>query len=88
MLVSVLRGVRHLDNAWTTDRVTAGNVQRDGDVSRTSDVLAKRQQQRILRTFASSNIVLAFDYDGTLAPIVATPALVRIRVRHGHLRGR
>lgn len=60
--------------------MTAGNVQRDGDVSRTSDILATRQQ-RILRAFASSNTLLAFDYDGTLAPIASTPDRVRMRVR-------
>ena len=49
-------------------------------MSRTSDILATRQQ-RILRAFASSNTLLAFDYDGTLAPIAPTPALVRMRVR-------
>jgi trehalose 6-phosphate phosphatase len=32
-----------------------------------------------LTGFASSNVLLAFDYDGTLAPIVRTPAHARMR---------
>lgn len=49
-------------------------------MSRTSDILATRQQ-RILRTFASSNTLLAFDYDGTLAPIAPVLDRVWMRVR-------
>ncbi len=49
-------------------------------MSRTVDILAKRQR-RILSAFASSNTLLAFDYDGTLAPIAPTPARARMRVR-------
>lgn len=49
-------------------------------MSRTSDILATRQQ-RILRTFASSNTLLALDYDGTLAPIAPTPDRARMRAR-------
>ena len=60
--------------------MTAGNVQRDGDVTRTGDILATRQQ-RILRAFASSNALLAIDYDGTLAPIAPTPDRARMRAR-------
>ena len=33
----------------------------------------------LLETFASSNLLLAFDYDGTLAPLVSTPALATMR---------
>jgi trehalose 6-phosphate phosphatase len=32
-----------------------------------------------LADFASSNVLLAFDYDGTLAPIAPTPAAARMR---------
>ena len=49
-------------------------------MSRTADILATRQQ-RILRAFASSNALLAIDYDGTLAPIAPTPDQARMRVR-------
>jgi trehalose 6-phosphate phosphatase len=34
---------------------------------------------RALAGFASSNVLLAFDYDGTLAPIAPTPAGARMR---------
>jgi trehalose 6-phosphate phosphatase len=34
---------------------------------------------RALAVFASSNVLLAFDYDGTLAPIAPTPAGARMR---------
>ncbi|OFW07456.1 MAG: trehalose-phosphatase [Acidobacteria bacterium RIFCSPLOWO2_02_FULL_68_18] len=39
------------------------------------------RRQRILRAFASSNVLLAIDYDGTLAPIAPTPDQARMRVR-------
>jgi trehalose 6-phosphate phosphatase len=35
----------------------------------------------MLRQFAWSNALLAFDYDGTLAPIVDDPAMARMRAR-------
>jgi trehalose 6-phosphate phosphatase len=34
---------------------------------------------RALAGFAASNVLLAFDYDGTLAPIAPTPAAARMR---------
>jgi trehalose 6-phosphate phosphatase len=34
---------------------------------------------RALAGFAASNVLVAFDYDGTLAPIAATPATARMR---------
>ena len=34
-----------------------------------------------LSSFALSNVLLAFDYDGTLAPIASTPAQARMRAR-------
>jgi trehalose 6-phosphate phosphatase len=46
----------------------------------TRPILTKTQQS-ILSTFAASNVLLAFDYDGTLAPIVATPGDARMRPR-------
>ena len=33
----------------------------------------------LLEIFASSNLLLAFDYDGTLAPLVSAPALATMR---------
>ena len=35
----------------------------------------------MLHAFAASNTVIAFDFDGTLAPIAPTPAVARMRVR-------
>lgn len=37
------------------------------------------QQQTLLAGFAHSNVLLAFDYDGTLVPIAPTPAAPRMR---------
>ena len=36
-------------------------------------------QRALLAGFAHSNVLLAFDYDGTLAPIAPTPAGARMR---------
>ena len=41
-------------------------------------ILAKRNLHK-LAEFASSNVLLAFDYDGTLAPIVSEPKSARMR---------
>jgi trehalose 6-phosphate phosphatase len=49
-------------------------------VSRTRPILAK-QNIPILCEFARSNVLLAFDYDGTLAPIASTPERARMRAR-------
>jgi trehalose 6-phosphate phosphatase len=38
-----------------------------------------------LQGFALSNVLLAFDYDGTLAPIAATPGAARMRAETRHL---
>lgn len=43
-------------------------------------LLAKRHLPTLAR-FASSNVVLAFDYDGTLAPITTEPHRARLRRR-------
>jgi trehalose 6-phosphate phosphatase len=43
-------------------------------------ILAKRHAH-VLAQFAASNVLIALDYDGTLAPIVATPRLARMRAR-------
>lgn len=42
-----------------------------------------RDQRAILAAFARSKVLLAFDYDGTLAPIVPAPdrAIMRLRTR-------
>ncbi|MGE5276892.1 MAG: trehalose-phosphatase [Acidobacteriota bacterium] len=37
--------------------------------------------RRVLRAFASSNVLLGFDFDGTLAPIVADPERAAMRAR-------
>lgn len=44
----------------------------------THPVLSPRTAQA-LTSFALSNVLLAFDYDGTLAPIAPTPARARLR---------
>ena len=44
------------------------------------DILARRHAPALAH-FASSNVLLAFDYDGTLAPITAHPERARIRER-------
>jgi trehalose 6-phosphate phosphatase len=35
----------------------------------------------VIEAFAAANVLLAFDYDGTLAPIAANPARVKLRAR-------
>ena len=49
-------------------------------MSRTRAILARRNVG-ILSEFARSNVLLAFDYDGTLAPLAPTPARARMRAR-------
>ena len=51
-------------------------------MSRTRAILAKPQHRRFCREFAHSNVLLAFDYDGTLAPIASTPERARMRPAH------
>jgi trehalose 6-phosphate phosphatase len=41
--------------------------------------ILSRANRAILEEFAWSNVLLAFDYDGTLAPIVADPEQARMR---------
>jgi trehalose 6-phosphate phosphatase len=41
--------------------------------------LFARDNRHLLDTFAWSNVLLAFDYDGTLAPLVTAPHLARMR---------
>lgn len=41
--------------------------------------LFTRANQGLLEMFAWSNVLLAFDYDGTLAPLVSTPARATMR---------
>jgi trehalose 6-phosphate phosphatase len=43
-----------------------------------TDILALRNQV-VLKRYASSNLLVAFDYDGTLAPIVAAPDRAHMR---------
>jgi trehalose 6-phosphate phosphatase len=47
-------------------------------VIRAANILAQRNLP-VLASFASSNVLLAFDYDGTLAPIVAQRDRARMR---------
>lgn len=42
-------------------------------------VILSRRNLPVLAHFASSNVLVAFDYDGTLAPIASTPAAARMR---------
>jgi trehalose 6-phosphate phosphatase len=44
-----------------------------------------RNHLSTLASFASSNVVVAFDYDGTLAPLVNRPENARMRVRTRNL---
>jgi trehalose 6-phosphate phosphatase len=53
---------------------------RNVGVSPTQPILAA-QYRPILASFALSNVLLAFDYDGTLAPIARTPERARMRRR-------
>jgi trehalose 6-phosphate phosphatase len=43
-----------------------------------TDILALRNRATLV-DFATSNLLVAFDYDGTLAPLAPTPALARMR---------
>jgi trehalose 6-phosphate phosphatase len=45
-----------------------------------ADILARRHFP-VLAAFASANVLLAFDYDGTLTPIVSRPDRARVRPR-------
>ena len=47
---------------------------------RVANILSQRNRS-VLAGFASSNVLLAFDYDGTLAPIVEEPRRARMRSR-------
>jgi hypothetical protein len=47
-------------------------------------ILAKRHVSR-LSEFASSNVILAFDYDGTLAPLAPDPEFAPMRSKTGRL---
>jgi trehalose 6-phosphate phosphatase len=47
-------------------------------VSRTLDILARRHRAT-LAAFAGGRLLVAFDFDGTLAPIVPVPARARMR---------
>ena len=42
-------------------------------------MILSRRHVPVLAHFATSNVLVAFDYDGTLAPIVASPAAARMR---------
>jgi len=43
--------------------------------------ILSQSNREVLRQFAWSNMLLAFDFDGTLAPIVADPAKARMRAQ-------
>lgn len=42
-------------------------------------MILSRRHLPVLAEFAASNVLVAFDYDGTLAPIAPTPAAARMR---------
>ena len=48
------------------------------------NILTPRHLHALAR-FAASNVLVAFDYDGTLAPIVADPARARMRASTARL---
>lgn len=50
--------------------------------------LFSRPNRSLLETFAWSNVLLAFDYDGTLAPLVSAPAHAKMRASTRRLLGR
>jgi trehalose 6-phosphate phosphatase len=58
-----------------------------GGVSTTAAIL-ERPNTGVLAGFALSNVLLAFDYDGTLAPIAPTPAQARMRAATRRLLAR
>jgi trehalose 6-phosphate phosphatase len=47
--------------------------------------ILSRQQLPTLANFAASNVLIAFDYDGTLSAIAATPQQARMRPRTSRL---
>jgi len=51
------------------------------------DILS-RAGREVLQQFAWSNVLLAFDYDGTLAPIVRDPGKAAMRATTGRLLGK
>ena len=55
-------------------------------MKRMPDILAQ-PHLATLEAFASSNVLLAFDYDGTLAPTVPTPSRARMRAETRRLLG-
>lgn len=74
---------RSLSRAWRAGQwaelgQVLADVTDDGGSGMTRDVLAPEQRD-VLAHFAQSNVLAAFDYDGTLAPIVATPDQARMR---------
>jgi trehalose 6-phosphate phosphatase len=48
------------------------------------NILGARQRSTLVH-FATSNVLIAFDYDGTLAPITSSPQRARMRARTTHL---
>jgi trehalose 6-phosphate phosphatase len=50
--------------------------------------LFSRANQHLLEKFASSKVLLAFDYDGTLAPLVSAPKRAAMRSSTRRLLGR
>jgi len=44
-----------------------------------SSFILSRRHLPVLAQFAAANVLLAFDYDGTLAPIASTPGRARMR---------
>lgn len=55
-------------------------------IASAKNILAKRNLS-VLTDFATSNVLLAFDFDGTLAPIVSAPDRARMRPETRRLLG-
>lgn len=53
-----------------------------------SKFILSRRHLPMLAQFAASNVLVAFDYDGTLAPIAASPAAARMRPKTRRLLAR
>src|SRR5262245_22056428 len=70
--------------SWKVSRVSGRGrcIMRseDGRICRSDmQTILAHDQRELLAGFAHSNVLLAFDYDGTLAPIAPTPDAAQMR---------